>query len=455
MMEYDVQLINAPLDAGYMKASRTGNYPPPGIVALASYLLDRSPQLNIELLDGELCDLTALCRKISARIVGISCNVMTYGSALVLAKAASEAGARVILGGPYPSSMPAAILKNRAFVDAVVVGDGEMALHDYVLGKPYRDIPNLCYRGPFGVIENPQATMDLETLPLPNYLNLPLDAYFQNFEQRYGAFKPFTRSLPIYSRKGCVWRDASRGGCVFCMIPHRGVRYKSPGRCWAEIEFLERECGVNFFWEVCDTFTENSHWIDDFVAAKPARSCARFHVYARANNISRHMARQLKRLGVYEVFIGAESGDDGLLVAANKGTTTDQVRKAVELLAEQDIQVILSFVLGLPGETPQTLRKTVDFARELYCYGNIVETSTSLLLPIPGSTAFENLIAMPGMARKYAGDQLDLEELKRDWIRCFTRTHPSELQQALAETWRMFPLNNTFWQRNAASAPMC
>jgi radical SAM superfamily enzyme YgiQ (UPF0313 family) len=127
----------------------------------------------------------------------------------------------------------------------------------------------------------------------------------------------------------------------------------------------------------------------------------------------------------------------------------------VELLAEQDIQVILSFVLGLPGETSQTLRKTVDFARELHCYGNIVETSTSTLLPIPGSTAFEDLIAIPGMARKHAGDQLDLEELKRDWIKCFTRTHPSELQQALAETWRMFPLNNTFWQRDAASAPMC
>ena len=156
-MKCDVQLINAPLDAGYMKASRTGNYPPPGIVALASYLLERSPQLNIELLDGEICDFSRLCSQISAKVVGISCNVMTYGSALVLAKAASDAGAKVILGGPYPSSMPAAILKNRAFVDAVVVGDGEVTLHDYVMGKSYCDIPNLCYRGPFGVIENPQG----------------------------------------------------------------------------------------------------------------------------------------------------------------------------------------------------------------------------------------------------------------------------------------------------------
>jgi radical SAM superfamily enzyme YgiQ (UPF0313 family) len=167
------------------------------------------------------------------------------------------------------------------------------------------------------------------------------------------------------------------------------------------------------------------------------------------------MARQLKRLGVYEVFIGAESGDDELLIAANKGTTTDQVRRAVELLAEQDIQVVLSFVLGLPGETNETLRKTMDFARELYGWGNIVETSTSTLLPIPGSGAFQQLMSVPGMAQKHASDLLDLEELKRDWTRLFTKTSERDLQLALAETWKMFPLNNTFLQPEASSAPCC
>src|ERR1017187_1210622 len=210
-----------------MKASRTGNYPPPGIVALASFLLGRSPNLDIELLDGEIHGLDDICKRINAKAVGISCNIMTYESALVVARIAADAGARVILGGPYPSSRPSAILRGQSYIDAVVVGDGEAALLDYVSGKPYPDIPNLCYRGPFGIVENFQVTMDLDALPLPDYRGLPLARYFQNFEQRYAEFKPFRKSLPIYSRKGCVWRDASRGGCVFCMIPHRGVRYKS------------------------------------------------------------------------------------------------------------------------------------------------------------------------------------------------------------------------------------
>jgi anaerobic magnesium-protoporphyrin IX monomethyl ester cyclase len=337
----------------------------------------------------------------------------------------------------------------------VVVGDGEVALHEYVSGRPYRDIPNLCYRGPLGVVANPEITIDLESLPPADYRGLPLEKYFHNFERRYADFKPFKKSLPVYSRKGCVWRDASRGGCIFCMIPHRGVRYKSPERYWMEIGLLEEKYGVHHFWEVCDTFTENSHWIDELVLARPAACQAQFNVYGRAGNISRHMARQLRRLGVYEVFIGAESGDDALLNAANKGTTTDQVRRAVDLLAEQDIQVVLSFVLGLPGESSETLQKTVDFAQELYSRGNIVETSTSILLPIPGSTAFERLMTLPGMATKHGGDPLDLEELKTDWIKLFTNTSSGELQQTLTDTWRMFPLNNTFWQRDAASAPCC
>jgi radical SAM superfamily enzyme YgiQ (UPF0313 family) len=167
------------------------------------------------------------------------------------------------------------------------------------------------------------------------------------------------------------------------------------------------------------------------------------------------MARQLKSLGVYEVFIGAESGDDEILELMNKGIKVDQTRRAVELLANEGISVIVSFVLGLPGESSRTLQKTMDFARELYRYGNIVETSTSILLPIPGSNGFEMLMKVPGMKEKHASDFLDLEELKLDWIRNFTSTGPDELQDALRTTLDVFPLNETFSQRELLSAPMC
>jgi len=450
-----LQLVNAGLTDGYVKSTRTGSYPPLNIATLGSFVQANNPDVQVELLDSETLEDEEICRRVSADIVGISCNIMTYESALKIGKAAASKGCKVLLGGPFPTSMPKTILKNREFVDSVVVGDGELALHQYINDEPLQLVPNLCYRRGNSIVQNAERVLELETLPFPDYMNLDLKEYFQNYESRYSNFKPFRKSLAIYSRKGCIWRDASKGGCVFCMIPHKGIRYKSPKRFWDEITFLNRRYGVNFFWEVCDTFTENSRWIDEFVTEKPERLDVAFHVYARACNVSPKMALQLKKLGVYEVFIGAESGDDEILELANKGIKVHQTRRAVELLANEGISVVVSFVLGLPGETSRTLQKTIDFARELYLYGNIVETSTSILLPIPGSNAFEMLMKIPGMRQKHSSDLLDLEDLKRDWIRNFTQTTISELEAALTNTLEVFPLNETFSQKELLSAPMC
>jgi radical SAM superfamily enzyme YgiQ (UPF0313 family) len=167
------------------------------------------------------------------------------------------------------------------------------------------------------------------------------------------------------------------------------------------------------------------------------------------------MARQLKQLGVYEVFIGAESGDDTILEFGNKGCKTDHTRRGIEALANVGLNAIVSFVLGLPGETSKTLQKTIDFARELYSFGNIVETSSSILLPIPGSTSFRMLMEIPGMTQKHASDLLELEELKLDWCKHYTFVSYDELNHALKETLEIFPLNDTFQQSGLQSAPMC
>ena len=455
MKSKSLQLINAPIASGYHKSSRSGAYPPLSLGTLVGFIRSYSPEISVSIIDGETNGEMDIRQRLYADIVGISCNIMTYDSAIKLAETAHESGRKVILGGPFPTSIPETILRNRPFIDAVVVGDGEIALHKYVNGDPYEEIPNLCFRKGDRIIRNPEQIVDLEPLPHPDYANLPLEKYFQSYEDRYSEYKPFRKSLAIYSRKGCIWRDASNGGCVFCMIPHRGIRYKSPQKLWSEISFFNREHGVNFFWEVCDTFTENSHWIDEFLKSKPAALDVSFHIYGRSSNITRRMARQLKELGVYEVFIGAESGDDRVLTLMNKGIKVDQTRRAVEYLAEEGINVVLSFVFGLPGETDRSVQKTVDLARELYCYGNIVETSSSILLPIPGSNAFDMLMRVPGMREKHGSDVLDLEELKADWIGNFTQTSHAELESALEETLTVFPLNSTFMQRESQSAPMC
>ena len=209
-----LNLINPPIDFGYKSSLRTGIYPPLNLAVLAGYVKRHSKfDLEVKLLDGEVDSNDRIRDNIASDIVAISCNVLNYKSAIEIAEVAREKGAKVLLGGPYAGEMAERILKNRNYIDAVVSGDGELALSKYISGEKYENIPNLIYRRSERNIQfNPYRKEDLNSLPMPDFCNLDLNRYFENHWKRYGIFKPYSGSLPIYSMKGCQWRDRSGGG---------------------------------------------------------------------------------------------------------------------------------------------------------------------------------------------------------------------------------------------------
>lgn len=439
-----IQLINPPMDKGYSHSLRTGIYPPLNLGVLASYLKKSVKDIELELFDGEIESLESIKAGLNANFVGISCNTLTYKSAIELANIAKQKGAKVFLGGPYTSVMAEQILLNQSFVDCVVVGDGEQAIKMILENQPYEIIPNLAYRKNSKIVKSKTEKTNISEMALPDYCNLPLDAYFANHRERYGHYKPFNSSLAIYSIKGCEWRDKTNGGCVFCMIPHFGVTHKKPINVWNEIIYFNELYKVDSFWEVSDSFVDNDDWLREFRDTKPSMLDISLHIYGRANGINAEKAQLLKEIGVFEVFIGAESGDNQILRNTRKGITTNTTRRAIQALKNEGINVIVSFVLGLPGETKETLAKTVAFAKELANYGNIRETSTSIMFPMPGSQVFTNLMSIDGMKEKYSSDILDYEQLKRDWLKHFTEVSFEMLEEALSEITNNFELNSTF-----------
>ena len=124
-------------------------------------------------------------------------------------------------------------------------------------------------------------------------------------------------------------------------------------------------------------------------------------------------------------------------------------------MALNGINVVISFVLGLPGENYETLDKTIQFAKELMKYNNTVETSCSIMMPVPGSTAFNRLKLIDGFLDKYETDLFDLEELKYDWVKNFTDIPYFELIAAQNEIISLFPLNASFAKPELHSAPNC
>ncbi len=439
-----ITLVNPSIDNGYCSSLRTGVYPPLQLASLASYICNNNAEYELTIIDEEINPKFADSTHIHNNVVGISCNCLNYRTSIETALIAANENSKVILGGPYPSLIAETILEKHEFVDCIVTGDGEIALSKILQGEKYENIPNLVYRKGNRIIRNKEIKTDINTIPFPDYANLDLTTYFKNHQLRYSNNKPYKGSIPVYSMKGCEWRDRSKGGCSFCMVPHYGIRYKEPGRYWVEIEHLSRKYDINTFWDVSDSFTDNDKWLNELLFTKPGNLDINLQVYGRPSSLSDSKAALLNELGVVEVFIGVESGDDHILKLANKGSKVRNALKAIDHLSKYGINIIVSFVLGLEGETYESLNKTIDLATELAKHELINETSTSIIFPIPGSKIFNSIMGLPGMKEKYSSDIFNWEELKHDWLKNFTEVDMKCLQQAQEHIIGMFPLNNSF-----------
>ncbi|MFA4872283.1 MAG: radical SAM protein, partial [Patescibacteria group bacterium] len=93
---------------------------------------------------------------------------------------------------------------------------------------------------------------------------------------------------------------------------------------------------------------------------------------------------KLKKAGCYRVSFGVESGDQGVLDRAKKGITIDQIKSAFKLAKKTGMETLGFFVLGLPGETKETMEKTINLAKEL----DVDLPKASIATPLPGTEFF-------------------------------------------------------------------
>ncbi len=436
-----IQLINAPTPEEVSVSSRTGIYPPQGLLSIATHISKFHKKLEIEILDGELIGKDKVVASIDGDIVGISSNILSYSEAVEIARVAKAKGAKVLMGGPYVSDIPKIVLREREEVDAVIAGDGEFVFNDFLKGVPLSEIKNFVYRGNERVVRNRTVDVNLDDLLPIDYSLVDLRPYFDNFNDRF-SFMPFKRTLSTYSQKGCMWYK--QRACVFCE-EFSTYRTKSPMKYWTEIGNIVEKHGIDIVFDVADSLLSNKKWFRQFVASKPASLKVAFFIYGRIDDISDAVVEMLKSINCYEVFAGVESGNDMLLKTANKGFTVKDILDGSERLASAGIKLYPSFVLGLPGETMDTLLKTRDLAKRLVSYGNVFEISCSSLLPIPGSRAYNILLQDGDMAKKYKDkDMLPVEEMKQDWVNKFCNVDYEHILRIMEEILRVAPVSSSY-----------
>lgn len=434
-----IQLVNSPLSQDFTESSKAGSYPPLNLLTLATYLQQRLPGIDIEILDGEIISLKKILLEVEADIVGISSGILSYETAVQIANVASKRGSKVIMGGAYPTSMAKLILSNRRSVDAVVLNDGEESLLLYLLDKDIDKIPNLAYRKDGNIFFNKEIVNPINAVSITNYELINLSKYFNNFQKNYPT-KPFNGAFSIFSSKGCLWRDIS-GGCIYCALQTYGYRTKSPETIWHEIKELHNKYNIDFFWDVSDTFTRPLNRLKDIAKNKPNNLDVSLLLYGRSDDINDYVAKLLSYIGTHEVFIGVESGDNNILYTANRGQNSSDALTAVQTLAKYGIKTIVSFQFGLPGESEESCKSSLKLAKKLGETGTVTEVFSSVLLPMPGSMTFRMLMQNKKVQKKYRGkDIFSIEKLRKDFINQFCNVSYDYIKQVRDKIMDFFPM---------------
>jgi anaerobic magnesium-protoporphyrin IX monomethyl ester cyclase len=327
-------------------------------------------------------------------LVGTTSVTMNFIPAAEILKTAKQWKDSLItlMGGPHVSFDAAGTLKAYPEIDLLVIGEGETTIRELVRvlnkGERWQDIKGLAYRrGEDCVVtESRELIADLDELALPARHLLPMSRYL-------ALGFPAT----MITGRGCPY------GCIFCL--GRKMVGPTPRARKAALVVDEMEellaYGFSRINIADDLFTAQKEKVREVCEEIGRRNLkVTWTAFSRVNTVDRETLKLMRESGCDCISFGIESGNPEMLKRIRKGITLDQARQAVALCKEAGILTHASFMVGLPGETAETLRDTAEFSKSLdILYG------FHFLAPFPGTTVREKI------------DQYDLEILTDDWSR--------------------------------------
>ncbi len=351
---------------------------PLGLLYLGARLEEAGNRVFLE--DIQLCRspvsrIKQTFKNLNPQVVGITSFSINLPVASRILQAVKRLNpeAVTVWGGPHVSFDDQDILHHHPWVDAIARGEGEETLVEFVdrlkRGRGFDAVPGITWRGVDGNLHrNPPRPFgeDLDQLPRPAWHLLKISQY-----------RTFGDGASVLTSRGCPHR------CVFCvgrkMIGARG-RFRNAAAVVDEMEALVT-LGFRKIRVEDDLFTYRRDRALTICKELDRRKLSlRWRAYARVDTVDPELLKWMKKTGCERILFGAESGSPEILTRIRKGITPEQTRQAVEMTRREGIGVLASFVLGLPGETPQTLRQTLEFAESLK-----VPYTLNLLTPYVGT----------------------------------------------------------------------
>src|SRR3954469_1267687 len=309
----------------------------------------------------------------------------SFPSDVKVAEALKDANPKLKIGlvGAKVAVEPEPSLTASSAIDFVAREEFDFTIREVAEGRPYEAIDGLSYRdGAGGVAHNRDRAVleEMDRLPFVTEVykrDLKIEDYFIGYLKH-----PY---LSLYTGRGC------RSKCTFCLWPQTvgGHRYRvrSVAHVIEEIRLAKA-----YFPQVKEFFFDDDTFTDDRPRAEAiARELGRLGVTWSCNakaNVPRATLEILRDNGLRLLLVGYETGNQQILNNIKKGMRIDIARRFTKACHELGITIHGTFILGLPGETRETIEETIRFAAEI----NPHTIQVSLAAPYPGTELYRQAV---------------------------------------------------------------
>jgi radical SAM superfamily enzyme YgiQ (UPF0313 family) len=358
--------------------------PPLGISYLAAALERVGVEVRVLDLVVSACDRAKLERIIEdfqPDIVGATSVTMTFDSAISVIRTVKEIDPTVFtaMGGAHVSFCAEQTLTKHPELDLVGLGEGEETIVDIVRafenGRDFSKVAGVTYRDGDQIRTTGARGywIDVDTLPVPSRHLVPL-----------GRYRALDLPISMTTSRGCPFQ------CIFCtgrQLVGAKIRYRQAKSVVDEMEHVA-SLGFKRLNLADDLFTarkDHANAVCDEILNRGLK--VTWTSFSNVNTVDVPLLKKMKAAGCILVSFGLESANADILKTVKKGTKIPKIIEAVQMCTEAGVQPHGSFIVGLPGETPETLRELHEFSRKLADMG--CETGVHMLAPFPGTAVYE------------------------------------------------------------------
>jgi len=347
------------------------------------------------------------------------------------AAALKAANPRVRIGfvGAHAMVLPGETLAAAPAVDFVTTGEFDEAVEEIAAGRALELVAGIAYRGPDGALRRtaprPPIT-NLERFPFVTDVyakHLDVEKYYIGYLQH-----PY---VSLYTGRGC------RSRCTFCLWPQTiaGHTYRTRS---APSVLAEMAHAKEIFPQVREFFFDDDTFTDDRPRAEAiARGLGKLGLTWSCNakaNVPFETLKVLKDNGLRLLLVGFESGNQEILNAIRKGTRIDRARRFAEDCRRLGILLHGTFILGLPGETRETIERTIAFAKEVDPYS----LQVSLAAPYPGTELYRQATERGWLKAQRSAEGLVESHGFQEAVLSFDGLSSAEMHAALERFYRAY-----------------